>query len=203
MKKILINFAHPARRRSIVNQALRAAVEGLENVSVNDLYAQYPDFMIDVEREQALCEAHEVILFQHPFYWYSTPAIIKEWQDLVLTHGWAYGSQATGLEGKYFLQVLTAGGDESTYHPEGYNEFTIEELTSPLKAMSKLCKMTWLPPFGVFGVHRGLAENKVRAHAEDYRKLVLALRDGTFDVDKAMKSEYCNKDLEKLIEREG
>ena len=76
MKKVLINFAHPAKARSLINRALRAAVEGLEAVSVNDLYAAYPDFLIDVKKEQRLCQAHDVIIFQHPFYWYSTPAIM-------------------------------------------------------------------------------------------------------------------------------
>ena len=101
MKKILINFAHPAKSHSNINKALRKAVETLDNVTVNDLYANYPDFMIDIKREQALCEAHDIIIFQHPFYWYSTPAIIKEWFDLVLEHGWAYGSEGKALPVSY------------------------------------------------------------------------------------------------------
>jgi len=32
MNKILINFAHPARERSKINNTLRDAVEGLEGV---------------------------------------------------------------------------------------------------------------------------------------------------------------------------
>ncbi len=102
MNKVLINFAHPARARSKINNALRAAVENLEDVTFNDLYAAYPDFLIDVKREQRLCENHDVIIFQHPFYWYSTPAIMKEWLDLVLEHGWAYGHEGTALQGKIF-----------------------------------------------------------------------------------------------------
>ena len=54
MRKILIQFAHPAKSRSRANKALLAAIEGLENVTVNDLYAHYPDFLIDVSREQQL-----------------------------------------------------------------------------------------------------------------------------------------------------
>ena len=73
MSKILINFAHPAQSRSTINKALRSVVEGLQNVTVNDLYANYPDFLIDVDREQKLCEEHDFIIFQHPFYWYSAP----------------------------------------------------------------------------------------------------------------------------------
>jgi glutathione-regulated potassium-efflux system ancillary protein KefG len=86
MRKILVIFAHPAYRRSTINAALRRAIEGLKNIVMHNLYDSYPDFLIDVPREQQLCEAHDVIVFQHPFYWYSTPAILKEWQDLVLEH---------------------------------------------------------------------------------------------------------------------
>lgn len=201
MKKILIQFAHPARARSKINKALRAAVEQLENVTINDLYDSYPDFLIDVEKEQRLCEEHDIIIFQHPFYWYSTPAIMKEWLDLVLEHGWAYGSQATGLQGKVFLQAITAGGDDSTYRKDGYNEFTINELTSPFRATAKLCKMDWLPSFAVLGIHRGLPEEQVKVHAEDYRRAVIALRDETMDMDRVRQGQYLNSDLNATIRR--
>ncbi|MDG6243755.1 MAG: NAD(P)H-dependent oxidoreductase [Methanolobus sp.] len=84
MNRILINFAHPARTRSKINSALLAAVEDIENVTINDLYANYPDFRIDVKREQSLCEDHNVIIYQQPLYWYSPSSIIKEWLDLNL-----------------------------------------------------------------------------------------------------------------------
>lgn len=201
MKKILINFAHPARARSQMNNALRTAVENLENVTLNDLYAHYPDFLIDVKREQHLCECHEIIIFQHPFYWYSTPAIMKEWLDLVLQHNWAYGSQATALEGKLFFQAITAGGDDSTYQHDGFNAFTIRELTTPYRATAKLCKMRWLPPFTVLGIHRGLPSDKINAYAEDYRRTIIALRDDMFDTDEAAKGQYLNSDLNASIRR--
>ncbi len=201
MKKILINFAHPAVSRSRINHALRAAVENIEGVTINDLYANYPDFLIDVKREQALCMSHDIIVFQHPFYWYQTPAIMKEWLDLVLEHGWAYGSGINVLEGKYFMQAITAGGDKGTYQREGLNYFTIGELISPYRAMVNLCKMNWLPPFVVHGIHRGLPEDEVTFHAENYRRAIIALRDGMCDMEKALCEEYINRDLDQVIRR--
>ena len=199
MKKVLINFAHPARSRSIINNALRGAVEDLEDVTINDLYATYPDFLIDVKREQYLCETHDVIVFQHPFYWYSTPAIMKEWLDLVLQHGWAYGSQGNALKGKLFLQAITAGGDDSTYRKDGYNELTIGELTSPYRATAKLCKMDWLPPFAILGIHRGLPDDQVETHAEDYRRAITALRDDQFEIEEVRQQKYLNSNLNATI----
>lgn len=201
MQKILVNFAHPSRSRSKINNALRSAIEGLENVTINDLYATYPDFLIDIEREQRLCEAHDIIIFQHPFYWYSTPSIMKEWLDLVLKHGWAYGSQGNALKGKYFLQAITAGGDDGTYQKGGRNLFPIEDLVSPYRATANLCKMNWLPPFMVMGIHRGLPSEKVKVYAEDYRYALIALRDGTMDLDLLKTQKYLNSNLKVCIKR--
>ncbi len=88
-ESLLVLFAHPAFHKSRVNRVLTRFVKETEGVTFHDLYEAYPDFHIDVAREQALLVRHDVIVFHHPFFWYSTPAILKEWQDLVLEHGWA------------------------------------------------------------------------------------------------------------------
>jgi glutathione-regulated potassium-efflux system ancillary protein KefG len=199
MKKILINFAHPAKTRSTINKKLRLAVDHLEGVTINDLYANYPDFLIDIKREQMLCETHDIIIFQHPFYWYSTPSLMKEWLDLVLEHGWAYGVNGNALKGKVFLQAITASGGKKTYQRDGANHFTIRELTSPYHATANLCKMEWLPPFTIFDIHRGLPKEKISLHAENYRKMVIALRDDTLDIEKAKEAQYLNDNLSSMI----
>jgi len=200
MKKILIVFGHPAFRRSTMNTALRQAVENLEGVTFHDLYASYPDFLIDVPREQQLCEEHDIIVFQHPFYWYSTPSIIKEWFDLVLQHAWAYGSTGDALAGKITFQALTAGGDLTNYRPDGLNLFTIRELTTPFRATANLCQMDWPPPFAVLGIHRGLPEKERTRHAEAYRRTLIALRDNRVDLEKARLAELLNADLAGVIQ---
>lgn len=201
MRKILIQFTHPAKARSKINIALLEAVKELEGVTVNDLYSTYPDFFIDVKREQQLCQDADVIIFQHPFYWYSTPSIMKEWFDLVLEHGWAYGSEAIALKDKFTLQAISAGGDDSTYQKDGYNEYTITELTSPFRATAKLCKMDWLPPFVVLGIHRGLPQEKIGMHAEDYRRTVIGLRDSSIDLEQARAGQYLNSDRNSTLRR--
>ena len=202
MNKILILFGHPAFRRSTINAALREAVETLEGITFHDLYARYPDFLIDVPYEQELCESHDIIVLQHPFYWYSTPAIIKEWFDLVLEHGWAYGSTGNALEGKITFQALTAGGSRENYCAGGLNLFTIKELTTPFRATANLCGMEWLPPFGVLGIHQGLPEKDRVRHAETYRRTLIALRDNRVDLDQARDRELLNQDLSQIIDGE-
>ena len=100
--RVLIQFAHPALQKSRVNRRLIAAVQNLENVTINDLYEEYPDFFVDVQREQELLLSHDIIVFQHPFYWYSCPALVKQWEDLVLQYGFAFGAQGTSSTGNGF-----------------------------------------------------------------------------------------------------
>ena len=98
-RRILLLFAHPSLDRSEVNRPMTDAVVDMDGITLIDLYAEYPDLQIDIDREQQRLLEHDVIVFQHPLYWYSTPAILKEWQDLVLEHGFAYGSKGTALLG--------------------------------------------------------------------------------------------------------
>ena len=108
--RILVLFAHPRLRQSVVQSALLAAISGLDGITVRDLYAEYPDLMIDPRREQRSLLAHDLLVLQHPFYWYSSPAVIKEWLDVVLEEGWAYGSGGDRLRGKFLLNALSTGG---------------------------------------------------------------------------------------------
>jgi glutathione-regulated potassium-efflux system ancillary protein KefG len=174
---VLILFAHPAPQRSRVNRALRRAVIDLPGVTFHDLYAAYPDFMIDVADEQALLRAHDVIVLQHPFYWYSAPAILKEWQDLVLQHGFAYGEGGKALAGKTLMSAISTGGHEASYDDSGMNRFAITELLRPFEQTARLCGMNWLPPFIVHGTH-AIEEEAISLSAEAYRQLIGELREG-------------------------
>lgn len=179
--EVLILLAHPALHRSRVNRALAQRVRDLDGVTVHDLYEAYPDFDMDVAAEKALLASHRVIVWQHPFYWYSTPAILKEWQDLVLEFGWAYGPGGTALQGKLFLQALTTGGQQEAYGPDGFNRHTIRQLLAPAIQTARLCQMVPLPPHVVHGTHR-LSDAQIHAAADGYRALIVALRDSTLDL---------------------
>lgn len=172
--RVLILFAHPALEKSRVQVRLIEAVRDLPGVTFNDLYQHYPDLDIDVEREQRLLVAHDTIVMQHPFYWYSTPAILKEWQDLVLEHGWAYGSGGTQLQGKRLLTAMSAGGSEASYCREGYNVRTVRELLSPIERTAALCGMTYLEPFVIYGTH-AITDEEIAAGAAEYRRVIEGL----------------------------
>jgi glutathione-regulated potassium-efflux system ancillary protein KefG len=198
-KRILILFAHPALEKSRVNRRLLQAIQGLDLITIHDLYEAYPDFHIDVKFEQDLLLAHDIIVFQHPFYWYSSPAILKEWQDLVLEYGFAYGYQGTALHGKRFLTAITTGGGEQAYCREGYNCFTIRELLVPFEQTARLCGMEYLPPFVVHGTHQLREQHQIAKHVEDYRAVMIALRDNTVNWERLNQFKHLNQNLNQAI----
>ena len=175
--RVLVLFAHPAFHRSRVQRALADAVRDLAGVTFHDLYERYYDFHLDVGHEQRLLTAHDLIVFQHPLYWYSSPALLKEWLDLVLEYGFAYGEKGTALHGKRLLSVLSAGGPQDAYTKEGYNRFTLGELLTPFEQTARLCGMEYLPPFVVHN-SRALDDEEIGRHAREYRRRLEELRDG-------------------------
>ncbi|HFQ5283529.1 TPA: NAD(P)H-dependent oxidoreductase [Vibrio vulnificus] len=173
--KVLVIYAHPSQHRSEVNAPLFAAAQAVDGVTCVDLYAEYPQFDINIDKEQARLLEHDVIVFQFPLYWYSTPALLKEWQDLVLEYGFAYGTDGTALKDKLMLCVVSAGGKEEAYNAEGYNHFTIRQLLAPIEQMAALTSMHYLPPFAIFGARTALEENRIDQHVERYVTLLQAL----------------------------
>lgn len=197
--KTLILFAHPVLERSRVNRRLVDGVRDLPGVTVHDLYEEYPTLGIDVRREQALLAKHDVVVFQHPFYWYSAPAIVKEWQDLVLEHGWAYGHEGRALRGKITFNALTTGGPEAAYRKDGLNRFTIRELLSPFDQTAYLCGMRYLAPFVVHASLRLGSEPDVAPHVQSYRRLLEAVSEGMLDLERAARAPSLNADLDGLF----
>lgn len=194
--RILVLVSHPVLHKSRVNQQLLDSISEEEGISIHKLYEEYPDFHIDVSREQQLLLEHDIVVWQHPFYWYSAPAILKEWIDLVLQHGFAYGRKGTALHGKQVLTSITAGGRLEAYESGGRNEFSIPEFLAPFKRTAHLCGMEYLPPFVVHGTHL-LEEADIRRAAGNYRSLLLSLRDEIFSMDEIMECYYLNDLLEK------
>jgi glutathione-regulated potassium-efflux system ancillary protein KefG len=194
MAKILLLFAHPALEKSRVHAAMLEHVQQIEDITINDLYQQYPFFDINTDREQQLLLSHDIFIFQHPFYWYSVPAIIKQWQDLVLEHGWAYGKKGHMLQGKKIFHALTTGGRAESYRKEGYNAYSIQDFLRPVERTAKLCRMEYWPPYVIHGTHR-MNENDIDLQATQYASLLSGLRDDKIQVQKPEAVNYLNEFL--------
>ncbi|EJL01669.1 MULTISPECIES: glutathione-regulated potassium-efflux system oxidoreductase KefF [Pseudomonas] len=148
---ILIIYAHPYPDKSRVNQQMLKRVSTNPDVVIRSLYALYPNFDIDVEAEQRAVEQAELIVLQHPMYWYSAPPLLKLWIDKVFTHGWAYGKDAVALKGKRLLWTVTTGGDHAHFAIGDYPDFSA--LAQPLHATAIYCGMRWLEPVVVHGAY--------------------------------------------------
>lgn len=179
MKKnsILLLFAHPSKHRSEVNAPLFDLASSLDFVTAIDLYAEYPNHNIDIELEQERLNAHDVIIFQFPLYWYSTPSILKEWQDLVLEYGYAYGKDGTALKNKKFICALSAGGSEQAYHTQGCNHLTLRQFLMPLEQTARVAGMEYLAPFAMFSSRSSDMENRLGIHQKQWLRLLDLLRD--------------------------
>ncbi|MEN6434161.1 MAG: NAD(P)H-dependent oxidoreductase [Smithella sp.] len=199
MNKILILFAHPRFEKSKTNRALLKDIDSIDGVTLNDLYEQYPDFNIDTDREKELLLTHQIIIWHHPFYMYSAPALLKQWIDLVLEHGWAHGRGGDNLNNKIIFNVITSGGTREVYAANAFNRFTIREFLVPFEQTATLCKMIYLPPFAVQGTHLLTAE-ALQFHIKMYHTLLEKLVKGKFDIETLKKVEFLNDWIVKEME---
>jgi glutathione-regulated potassium-efflux system ancillary protein KefF len=167
----LLVYAHPYPQRSRANRALLAALQGLESLEVRSLYDLYPDFGIDVTTEQSALLRAELVIWQHPMYWYSVPGLLKHWFDKVLARGWAYGEGGTALRGKTCLWVTTTGGDEQAFSAAGMHEHPVSDFIPPVEQTARFCGMRWLDPLVLHGAHR-VSERALAEQAARYRQLL-------------------------------
>ena len=173
---ILVIYAHPYPARSRACAALLAAIRGAADVEVRSLYDLYPDFDIDGDTERAAVERAGLVVWLHPLYWYSVPALLKHWFDHVLIRGWAHGENGRALVGKDCLWVTTTGGDEQAFTPEGRHRHAFEAFEPPVRQTAAYCGMNWLAPLAVRGSHAvdeaALREagERLRARLDEWRE---------------------------------
>lgn len=170
---VLVLYAHPWPHRSVVNRRMAAAARSLPNVELVDLYEASPDFHFDLRVEQKRVEAARLLVFQHPFFWYGMPGLLKQWVDSVLQSGWAYGKSGFALHGKDFMLAVTTGGREQDYGPGREHGFAFEAFLPPFEQLARFCGMRWRPPLVLHDAH-GLPEEAVTRHVETYRDLLAA-----------------------------
>ncbi|MEJ7137356.1 NAD(P)H-dependent oxidoreductase [Amphibiibacter pelophylacis] len=154
--RVRLLMAHPGLRQSRANAALWQATAALDAAGIDrcDLYAQYPDYDIDVAQEQAALEAAHTLVWQYPIHWYGLPPLLQLWLDEVLTYGWAYGPGGQALAGKRLQLIVTAGGTPQAYSAQGTHGRAFEDFLAPAQATARLCGMLWQPPLLLLDAHR-------------------------------------------------
>lgn len=186
MSRVLVLSGHPDLNKSYTNRLiLERLAEQISDIEIRDLPVLYPDSRIDVAAEQEALLKADIIVLQFPFYWYSVPGILKQWQDDVFSYGFAYGSTGDKLKGKKFIISTTIGGPEEAYQADGYNHFTIEQLLYPLRQTAYLAQLDWQTPAvthgmvfipGVYNTQE-LVESRAEAHAQGLIEQIQQLLD--------------------------
>ncbi|MBB6020339.1 putative NADPH-quinone reductase [Paenibacillus sp. JGP012] len=175
--KTLVILAHPNIAASRVNQRWKKELEQhAEEVYIHELYRTYPDWSIDVVREQKLLEVHEHIILQFPFYWYSYPPLLKKWLDDVFTHGWAYGSKGDRLHRKRMGLAISIGDKEGNYATTMSVGFSVEELVAPFKASMNHVGVMALPHYAVFGASFRATDEEIDQSAKEYIRYIRQFR---------------------------
>ena len=169
MARIVVLCAHPQLEHSRVTLALARAAGPADGqrVELRDLYALYPDYLIDVAAEQAALAAAELLVWLHPVHWYGMTPLLKLWADEVLAFGWAYGPGGTALRGKDLWLVASTGGSEQAYRPDGLNRYFFDAFLPPYEQTAQLVGLRFLPPLVLHGAHRASAA-QIDAHAQTF-----------------------------------
>ncbi len=173
MSKTLVLLFHRDMAKSKANTALARAARAVPTVEVIDMQAAYPTGAIDIATEvareaQRLLAADRLVL-QFPIQWYSTPALLKTWQDAVLTRMFYIFTKDEGdkLAGTPIMIAATAGNVPEAYGPDGANGFSMEQILTPLKATAHRCSLPWNDPYLLYRADK-LESDELDAAASDY-----------------------------------
>jgi glutathione-regulated potassium-efflux system ancillary protein KefF len=185
MADILILAAHPDLAHSRVTRSVMRQAEALLescSIALHDLYALYPDYDIDVAREQQALAAARVVVWVHPIHWYAMPPLMKLWLDEVFTFGWAYGPGGQALHGKALWLVTSTGGGEDAYQDSGHHGHAFEAFLLPYVQTARLTAMCWMPPLVLHAAHRA-SDEVLLAHAAAFASGLKAALDYTAPED--------------------
>ena len=144
MKNILVISGHTNLDDSYANKMILEELSHfLPNAEYVYLDKLYPDYKINVEIEQQRLLKAEIIVFQFPLFWYSTPSILNRYVEEVFRHGFSHGSTGDKLVGKQLILSFTSGAPEEMYCTGGLQSYPIEDFLPPYRQMANLCRLKW------------------------------------------------------------
>lgn len=174
--KTLVILVHPDMENSKINKKWKEELEKHpDKITIHELYKEYPDWNINIEKEQELITKHDNIIFEFPLYWYSSPPILKKWLDDVLSFNWAYGNEYR-LKGKNIGFAVSVGGPEKEYSKTGSVRFSMDEILVPFEATVKYIKANLISHYILFDATESLNEKKLLESAEGYVKHIFNIK---------------------------
>ena len=176
--RTLVIVAHPSLGKSRANASRIAEIEDVGHVTVHNLYETYPDFEIDVAREQQLLRDHDTVILQFPLYWYNVTPLLKAWFDAVLIYGFAFtfDGSASELRGKKAWLGVSAGSTPDMYTVEGAARRTLEEYLAPVSQTLEFCQFDYKGVHAVYGLMFNVQDEDLVLDAKEFCRLVESRR---------------------------
>ncbi|MDM1537156.1 NAD(P)H-dependent oxidoreductase [Myroides odoratimimus] len=172
--RTLVILIHPNFGESVVNKLwLKELEQSPERYFIHNLHSEYPDGILDVQKEQDLIESYDHIVFQFPFYWFNCPPLFKTWLDEVLTYGWAYGSQSGyKMSNKKIGLAITAGIDEKEYSAGGKYKYTLEQLLVPFEVTFNYIKADYQGFYAYYGIEQDSSVETIKNSVIPYVQFI-------------------------------
>lgn len=172
--KITIVLAHPDINDSRANRELINTVKELNNVSVYNIYENFPE-LFDVETWTQIMLESSALIYQFPLHWMSAPYMLKKWQEEVFTHL----SRTPMIVGKPMMVVVTVGGDSSAYRSGGRNHYTVDEILRPYEASAIAAGMKWQTPVIIHSMDKEQIGKNLSEGSIEYKERIEKLANAT------------------------
>ena len=172
MKNVLVLVAHPHLAESKANKAMMESIQGLPGVTIRDLYGE--PFTADNYREDF--SRADVIVFQFPFYWGSSPALLKQWLDEIFMSFF----EVPGAAGKQLMIATTTGSEYEAYRAGGRDHFTIDELLRPFEFTALYAGMDYLTPFVIYSTAASDADRYITEGASRYAVYIRQIQESGY-----------------------
>ena len=163
MSNVLIVSGHPRTGDdSVANKTILEELASLlPGATIDHLDELYPDYVFDVEEEQAKLRAADVIVLQYPLWWYGWPALLHKWMEDVFVRGFSHGAADTALRGKKLVVSVTTGAPEAYYSADSVD---MNALLMPARATCALTGMEFVGSLPLYGVsYANRADEAARA----------------------------------------
>lgn len=168
---ILYVYTHPDQHSlnaELMRNGLKSLQDAGHEVILSDLYAR--EFSLDTEQFKISRANH--IIFQFPLWWFSMPAIMKDWMDRVFTKGFAYdtGKMFTDglLRGKTASLTITMQSPLSSYKNDGVHGHELDDFLLPIQHTLRFTGIETLPSFTVYDAHQ-LDEVRFQSVMQEYK----------------------------------
>ncbi len=168
----LIIVAHPDLEHSVINKAWAEALTG--HATIHSLCDAYPaGTPIDVAHERALVERHDRVILQFPLYWYSAPAILKQWTDEVFGEGWAFGEGGDAWVGRQLGVAVSCGSAEANFCEGGSQKHTLATFLTPYEGLAAFARADYIGHHAFYDTYSDTVAERLPANCEAYLRFAL------------------------------